>query len=393
MKAGWEVRTLDTFSEIKYGYTAKADSQPVGPKFLRITDLQNRGVNWNNVPYCKISPKEHDKHKVIEGDIVFARTGATTGKSFLVRGAPDAVCASYLIKVRCDQRIAVPEFLSFFFLTNIYWAIIELGIEGAAQGGFNASKLGEIGIPLPPLEEQQRIVAILDEAFEGLDRARANAEANLQNARELFESVREQALLSGNADGREVLLGDIAEITSNLVDPRENQYLDLPHVGAGNMVTGSDQLIDIKTAREEQLKSGKHPFDESMVLYSKIRPYLRKVARPDFSGLCSADVYPLVPKPCVIARDFLFHILLSENFTKYAISGSDRAGMPKVNRDHLFTYKFVLPPLETQNAICQSIDDVQAKAEDLLMFARTKLQDLADLRQSLLQKAFAGELT
>jgi type I restriction enzyme S subunit len=71
---------------------------------------------------------------------------------------------------------------------------------------------------------------------------------------------------------------------------------DLPHVGAGNMITGSDELVGVMTAREEKLISGKYFFDETMVLYSKIRPYLRKAARPDFSGLCSADVYPCIPQ-------------------------------------------------------------------------------------------------
>ncbi|MCT8970793.1 restriction endonuclease subunit S [Microbaculum marinisediminis] len=248
-------------------------------------------------------------------------------------------------------------------------------------------------IAIPPLEEQQRIVAVLNEAFRGLARARENAEANLQNARELFESIKADELGRCVSDGENVTLSDVAEIKSSLVDPREDSYIDMLHLGAGNMITGTDELIDVKTAREEKLKSGKYLFNETTVLYSKIRPYLRKAARPDFQGLCSADVYPLTPNPDKLDRDFLFHMLLGHDFTEYAISGSDRAGMPKVNRKHLFAYRFELPPLDMQRRIAEVIDEVHISCRALSELANKKIQDIEDLRQSLLQKAFAGELT
>lgn len=111
------------------------------------------------------------------------------------------------------------------------------------------------------------------------------------------------------------------------------------------------------TAEEEGLKSGKFLFDERMVLYSKIRPYLRKVARPDFSGLCSADVYPLRPASGRLDRDFLSHLLMTPEFTDYAVLGSARAGMPKVNREHLFAFEFLLPPLAEQQRIVAILDE------------------------------------
>jgi type I restriction enzyme S subunit len=257
----------------------------------------------------------------------------------------------------------------------------------------NVSELLTFPILLPPLEEQQRIVAVLDEAFEGLARIRAHAEANLQNAKELFESIKADELAYSGSDREEVILSDVADINSGLVDPREDEYADMLHLGAGNMITGTDELVDVKTAREEKLKSGKYLFDQTTVLYSKIRPYLRKAARPDFQGLCSADVYPLTPKPDRLDRDFLFHLLLGNDFTEYAISGSDRAGMPKVNRNHMFAYRFELPPLEAQRRIATVIDEAHISCSALVELAKKKLHDLDELRQSLLQKAFAGELT
>jgi len=162
VKAGWRSKALGTISEVKYGFTAKASVDPIGPRFLRITDIQDGDVDWDQVPYCRLSEKERARHTLRAGDIVFARTGATTGKSFLIREAPEAVCASYLIKVRPDKSVVHPGFLNVYFQTRAYWETIALGTEGAAQGGFNASKLAALPIPLPPLEEQQRIVERLD---------------------------------------------------------------------------------------------------------------------------------------------------------------------------------------------------------------------------------------
>jgi type I restriction enzyme S subunit len=152
-------------------------------------------------------------------------------------------------------------------------------------------------------------------------------------------------------------LGEVCEISSTLVDPRKPDFINLLHIGAGNMISGTGELVDIKTAKEEGLKSGKFLFDRTMVLYSKIRPYLMKVARPEFDGLCSADVYPLSPDTTQLDRDFLFYLLITREFTEYAIEGSSRAGMPKVNREHLFSFTNYIPPLLEQKRIVAILDE------------------------------------
>jgi type I restriction enzyme S subunit len=248
-------------------------------------------------------------------------------------------------------------------------------------------------VPLPPLEEQRRIVAVLDEAFAAIATATANAEKNLANARELFEQASSKLLTEGGNDWREHTLEDVCTISSKLVDPRLDEFIDLPHIGAGNMESRTGQLSDVRTAREEGLISGKFIFDSTMVLYSKIRPYLMKACCPDFAGLCSADVYPLAPKDGKLDRNFLFHILLGRAFTAYAEAGSARAGMPKVNRDHLFAYRFRLPPIEKQRDLAERIDALADGCRDLTGCLERKLAKLASLKQSLLHRAFSGELT
>jgi type I restriction enzyme S subunit len=137
---------------------------PIGPRFLRITDIQNGSVNWSSVPFCEANGRKLDSARLKQGDIVFARTGATTGKSFLIRQCPEAtVFASYLIRVRPSREVD-PSFLAHFFDSPDYWNQINLKAAGAAQPGVNSSKLKELRVPFPPLAEQKRIAAILDQA-------------------------------------------------------------------------------------------------------------------------------------------------------------------------------------------------------------------------------------
>ena len=164
------------------------------------------------------------------------------------------------------------------------------------------------------------------------------------------------------------------------------------HVGGANIESKTGGLLELKTAREEGLISGKFVFDESMVLYSKIRPYLMKVARPEFRGLCSADIYPLSAKKGQVNRNYLFHLLLSPDFTDYANAGSARAGMPKVNRDHLFAYRCYYPTVEKQAALAALLDALHKETQRLEALYQHKLKALDELKQSLLHQAFSGNL-
>ena len=163
--AGWPLVPLAEVAEsIDYGFTDSANTERVGPRFLRITDIQNGAVDWNTVPFCGYEGNDLDRFGLRAGDIVFARTGATTGKSFLIRECPEpAVFASYLIRVRPGRNVD-PTFLSRFFETPAYWLQITQTSSGTAQPGVNASKLQRLKIPLPPLAEQKRIAAVLDKA-------------------------------------------------------------------------------------------------------------------------------------------------------------------------------------------------------------------------------------
>lgn len=177
---GWRwVKLGEVCNRIDYGYTASANAGIDLPKFLRITDIQNGHVNWDCVPGCLIDDPQIADYQLNDEDIVFARTGATTGKSYLVVEPPSAIFASYLIRVRGITDLIVSSYLYAYFQSEGYWQDISAGIRGGAQGGFNAKMLTSVLIPLPPLPEQQRIAAILKEQMAAVVKARDAAEAEL----------------------------------------------------------------------------------------------------------------------------------------------------------------------------------------------------------------------
>lgn len=129
---------------------------------VRISDIQNGKVVWETVPYCDIPEEEIETYLLKENDILFARTGGTVGKSFLVDSIPEeAIYAGYLIRSSYSKKIC-PKYIKIFMETKLYWDQLKNGTIATAQPNCNGKTLSKMILPLPPLEEQYRIVARLE---------------------------------------------------------------------------------------------------------------------------------------------------------------------------------------------------------------------------------------
>jgi len=147
----------DICTDVSYGYTESATKNPVGPKFLRITDIQGGVVDWQSVPYCPIDEAIIDKYLLDVGDIVVARTGNSTGENYAFSGNERAVFASYLIRFRVDDTKANPFFIWYQMRSSKWWSFVAGARGGSAQAGANAKTLGRFELDLLPREEQDRI--------------------------------------------------------------------------------------------------------------------------------------------------------------------------------------------------------------------------------------------
>ena len=399
MKAGWPLKRLSdvcTFKPPK----AEARAKLGGSDLVSFAPMEDLGIDRKYLEPSgtrQFSDVAGSYTYFADGDVLLAKITPCfeNGKLGIARGLANGVgfgSSEYFV-IRPKAEISA-EFLYYFLSQPSFREQGAKSMSGAV-GHKRVSRefLEAYELPVPTRAEQQRIVAILDEAFDGIATARSNAEKNRENAWALYESQMQAIFSQRGGDWKERSLSEVCEIACALVDPRKDEYLEMLHVGGANIESKTGRLFELKSAREEGLISGKFVFDDSDVLYSKIRAYLMKVARPNFRGLCSADIYPLSIKPGQLNRDYLFHILLSPAFTDYANAGSARAGMPKVNRDHLFAYRSYFPSVARQAELANCLDEIHGETRRLESLYQRKLAALDDLKKSLLHQAFTGQLT
>lgn len=180
---------------------------------------------------------------------------------------------------------------------------------------------------------------------------------------------------------------DTVDISTNMVDPKTGEYDDLPHIGPGNIESFTGRiLVNVKSVKEDNLISGKFHFNAGDIIYGKINPQLGKYILADFEGLASADAYILNAKNG-LTQNFLFGILQRENFYKYSVSVSMRTGMPKINRDELNQYKFLMPTPPEQTKIGKFFKQLN----DTIALHQQELTSLKQTKYGFLQKVFPKE--
>lgn len=395
--SGWKAIPLgDAAESVDYGVTASASEQPVGPKFLRITDIQDGTVNWDTVPWCECDTRSASDARLKAGDIVFARTGATTGKSFLIGDCPpDAVFASYLIRVRL-RDVAEPRFVSHFFQTPNYWAQITKSARGAAQPGVNATTLKALKIPLPPLAEQRRIAEILDKA----DALRAKRRAALAQLDTLTQSIFLEMFgdPATNPKGwpREAI-GSLAKkfsdgpFGSNL---KSDHYTDcgvrvirLQNIGVGEFVDDDKAFIS-----EEHFGSlKKHECLPGDVLVGTLGdPNLRACIQPKWlaRALNKADCVQLRPDQGVANAEYLCALLncpSTERMAQCLVLGQTRS---RISMGRLRGLLVPRPPIELQNEFSLLV----ASAGSISQTFESSETALNALFEALQHRAFRGDL-
>lgn len=296
-----------------------------------------------------------------KGDVIFGRRRAYQRK--LAVAEFDGICSAHAMVVRAKPKMILPEFLPFFLQSDMFMErAIEISV-GSLSPTINWKTLKVQEFPLPPIDEQKRIAEILWAADEALEQF-SNASEKLQQTRETYLRG-----LSSNGAAKKwkvIKLSKCFEIVSGQVDPKEEPYRSMPLVAPNHIEQNTGRLICIETARDQNAISGKYLFQSGDVVYSKIRPNLRKAFIAEFDGLCSADMYALRPLPDRIITRFLLSILLGEHFTSFALTRCVRTGIPKLNRQELSEYELPLPTIEDQKQISSHLEAIDAEEQKLI---------------------------
>ena len=334
------------------------------------------------------------------------------GSVLLSSRAPIGYCAIAKNEISTNQGFKslvlneglVPEYIRYYLLSSK--AYLESLASGTTFKELSGSRTSNIFIPVAPTKEQRRIVAKLDRLFERTRRAREE----LSHIPLLIENYKKAILVAAfrgdlTKDWRSnnrVVAGEpwclpvswvwgkfenLAEVASHLVSPSE--VLDLPHIAPNHIESGVPRLLPYQTVREDNLKSAKHRFFPGQIIYSKIRPYLRKAVLVDFDGVCSADMYPLNAKCEPL---YLLYWLLSPNFNDLALEHQGRVVLPKINQTALNRIPTPIPPEDEQAEIARRIEAAM-KWLDVVATEQSSAAKLLDhLDQANLAKAFRGEL-
>lgn len=200
LPSGWEwVRLIDIMADIHYGYTASAD-ETKEIKLLRITDIQDDKVNWATVPGCDISEKMAEQYKLINNDIVIARTGGTVGKSYLVENINvPSVFASYLIRLKYLSPMQA-GFTKVFLGSQLYWKQLYDGTSGTGQPNVNGNTLKAIILPIAPINEQHKVIFKVDELMSLCDQLEQQSLTSLDAHQQLVETLLATLTDSQNAE-------------------------------------------------------------------------------------------------------------------------------------------------------------------------------------------------
>jgi type I restriction enzyme S subunit len=341
--------------------------------------------------------------KFIEGDILFCLRGSL-GKFAVIKSNIYGGIASSLVIVRPKENVTI-EFLAYYFQSKICNQMVEKYKGGAAQPNLGAKDLSRFDISFPPVPEQNNIVAILDKAFENITKAKENVEKNLKNAKEIFDSYL-QSVFENNGEGwEERKLEELGDKKNAIISGPFGSNLKvkdytcegiplirLQNIGKGYFINKNIKYVSIEKA--EQLKS--HSFIPGDVVLAKLGIPIGKtcIIPTDFkAGIIVADIVRIRLNTKIVDYNFLEYYLNTNIAVSQLNKNVSGATRPRVNLSDVREIKIHLPPLTQQKQIVLQLDQLSSKTKSLERINQKKLQDLGELKKSILQKAFNGELT
>lgn len=391
MREGWEIKKLkEVCDKITDGTHQTPKYFDEGTIFLSSRNVTSGKIDWNNIKY--IDEAQHiEMHKRVapkKGDILLAKNG-TTGVAAMVD--KDVVFDIYvsLAHIRVLDEIT-PEFMLYFINSPLAKEQFNSRLKGVGVPNLHLQEIREVEIPFPKsLQEQQQIVAILDQAFEAIDQAKANIEKNIANAKELFQSKLND-IFSQKGDGwEEKSLGEIGKISmcKRVLKKDTTPHGEIPFYKIGTFGKKADAFIPQKVFDEF---TSKYSFPKKGdILISASGTIGRRVI---YDGLPAyfqdSNIVWINNNEELVTNDYLYQF--------YGVcdwNPSKGATISRLYNDDLRRIKISFPSIAEQKQIIPKMEELKVQTNQIEIHYKQKLKDLEELKKSILQKAFAGELT
>ena len=384
---GWEWKKLDELTEVNLGKTPTRSKSEyfLGDKvWLSIRDLKDDYVSDSN--------EKLTDEAIISSNIKIVPKGTLLMSFKLTLGKTAfANCDLYTNEAIASLPIKDKSILDKYFLKYSIGVIdLEKEVDNAVKGKtLNKEKMKNLDIPLPPLEEQKRIVAKLDNLFAKIDKAMALHQKNIDEANVFMASVLNDVFVELEEKYEKKQLNEIVIFGGKNISTLE--YPNLIYFSLEDVEAQTGKILNYKTANEAGVKGTAVRFDENVVLYSKLRPYLNKVIVPNLEGCSTTELVVLKPKD-KLDKYFLASYLRSSNIVNFLNNDSMGAKMPRTNMKTFRNLEISFPPYETQQKVVSYLDEISQKMEKIKQIQKEKMQSLKALKASILDQAFKGEL-
>ena len=402
------VRWGDLSEQIQYGYIASAQS--TGQiKMVRISDIQGNKVIWKNVPYCDIDEESIDIYKLHQNDILFARTGGTVGKSYLVENVDtEAVFAGYLIRTSYSKRLSA-KYIKYFMDSDLYWKQLQDGTTATAQPNCNGQTLSKMILPLPPAAEQMRIVEKLQCVFsmlDTIDTLQSQYQDNLATlkskiidagiqgklteqlpedgtAEELYQQIQQEKLALEKAgkikkskplppiseeekpfdipdNWKWVSVGDVCTNIQYGTSKKSSETGKVPVIRMGNL-QGGRIVYDKLAYTSDDSEIEKYPLEVNDLLFNRTNSMELVGKTAIYKGEMPAIYagYLVRVTPVLMVSDYLNYVMQTKYYWDYCrMVRIDANGQSNINAEKLKRFVFPLPPLAEQKRIVAKLEEL-----------------------------------
>jgi len=376
-------------------YNCKQDKSDIGDKISRIETIASAQVNLERVGFSILTKEQKEKYKLQQGDILFSHINSTVhvGKTAYIDDDYPLYHGINLLLIRAADNID-PGYLE-LFLRGLFWSGYWERIckKSVNQASVNQTDIKKTPFQYPPLEEQKQIVAKLDQCFEAIDKAKANATKNLENAKELFQSKLNDIFSQKGEGWVEKKLGEISDVTYGFTDKSvevgDFRYVRITDIdNNGELIsTGKKYISSSKDGKKFILKDNDILMARTGATFAKLLLY------KDIEPSIFASYLIKIDFTESIDNEFYWFYAKSNSYWDQANTLSTGSAQPHFNGKALKQVLFPYPVSKTeQSRLINEFKRFQSKTQSLESKYQQELNSLEELKKSILQKAFEGEL-